>query len=285
MGTVGGVAAILMLAVTAEGGALQRFEFARPCMGGGCRLVLYAPSAERAEAAAQAAFVEIEAVDAAFSSFDPASELSRLNRDRSIEASPPLFDLLERSKRLSAITVGCFDVTVGALVKLWNDSRRDRRLPEPDRLAEALAGVGGEQLELGPGRRVSLPHPRTRLDLGGVAKGWAADRALAALQHHGVPRALVEVGGELALGDPPAQQDCWRVEVAGGCPESLCEARRGVASSGDAERFVEIDGRRYSHIVNPLTGLGTTRVARATRARRWWRRTPPSRTPWPPPWW
>jgi thiamine biosynthesis lipoprotein len=103
-----------------------------------------------------------------------------------------------------------------------------------------------------------------RIDLGAIAKGYACDRALAAMAREGIASAMVETSGGYALGDPPPGRDGWRIQVADREDEVLVLQRCGVATSGDTEQFVEIDGVRYSHIVDPSTGLGLTNRAMVT---------------------
>jgi thiamine biosynthesis lipoprotein len=108
-----------------------------------------------------------------------------------------------------------------------------------------------------------------RLDLGGIAKGYAADAALTVLAQHGLPHAMVAAGGDLALGRPPPGEPGWKVALApfgsaAGAPVSVVASEVGISTSGDAEQFVEIDGTRYSHILDPATGHGLTSAAAVT---------------------
>ena len=106
--------------------------------------------------------------------------------------------------------------------------------------------------------------PETDLDLGGIAKGYAADRALEVLQQRGISRALIEIGGDVRAGDPPPGRNGWRIEIAyaDSANRFIELANQALASSGDTEQYVEIDGRRYSHVVDARTGLGlTSRIA------------------------
>jgi thiamine biosynthesis lipoprotein len=162
--------------------------------------------------------------------------------------SDDLRDVLRAAVAVSEASDGAFDVTVGPLVALWRAARATGRLPDAAALEAARAKVGWRKLEV-RGNHVELA-PGMRLDLGGIGKGYAADAALATLRARGVERALVDIGGDLALGEGP-----WTVRVAGE-PREL--ERCGVAASGDTERFVEVDGVRYSHLLDPRTGLGLT---------------------------
>ncbi|MEW6157870.1 MAG: FAD:protein FMN transferase [Verrucomicrobiota bacterium] len=247
--------------------SLERFEFTKPEMGLPFRIVLYASNAGHAETAARAAFARIEQLNAILSDYEYDSELSALSRtageQRAIPVSRELWHVLARAQDLARRTDGAFDVTVGPFVSLWRKARREKRLPEPERLAEATKAVGFQKLHLDPRRQTAeLKVPRMRLDLGGIAKGYAIDEALKTLQQHGIRRALVSGGGDMAVSDPPPGQRGWRIEIApldvpNAPPKNYVELEHGaLATSGDVFQRLEIEGRRYSHIVDPKTGVG-----------------------------
>jgi thiamine biosynthesis lipoprotein len=180
-----------------------------------------------------------------------------------VPVSEDLFRVLDRAVELSRRSDGAFDVTVGPLVALWREARTTGRLPSQEQLDKAREAVGWQKIRLDRRRRtVQLLVPGMKLDLGGIAKGYAADSALATLRENGITRALIEAGGDIVVGDSPPDRDTWRIDLPPGDdpaqPRSLLLARGAVSTSGDTEQFVEIDGKRYSHIVDPRTGLGLT---------------------------
>jgi len=248
---------------------LTRFEFERYEMALPFRLVFYAADFEQARHAADAAFDRIRALNDCLSDYDYDSELSRLSRTsgegQAVAVSEDLWRVLERAVALSRRTDGAFDVTVGPYVILWRKARRDRALPDPARLERARRAVGFDKVRWDRRRRtVELLAPDMRLDLGGIAKGYAIDEALRTLRSRGIRRALVTGSGDMAAGDPPPGRPGWRVAVA---PLDRPEAppavfvllhNRALATSGDVFQHVEIDGMRYSHIVDPRTGVGLT---------------------------
>jgi len=247
----------------------QRFEFTRTEMGMEFRIVLYAADAARAETAATAAFDRIRALNAIFSDYEDDSELTALSRsagsDQAVRLSPELWDVLNQAQTLAARTGGAFDVTVGPYTSLWRRTRRRHELPRPDLLDLARRRVGYGKLHLNPVERTAmLAVPRMRLDLGGIAKGYAMDEAMKVLGTRDVRSALVSGGGDLVVSEPPPGRSAWRVGLASleepdAAPvEFLLIARSAVATSGDLFQFVEIEGRRYSHIVDPRTGIGLT---------------------------
>lgn len=255
--------------------ALERFEFTKPQMGVPFRIVLYAADRTSAEAAARAAFARIAALNAVLSDYDSDSELSRLSQTsgtgQMVKLGDDLWTVLARAQDLARCTEGAFDVTVGPCVNLWRKARRDRALPDLARLDRARAATGWQHLELDAKQRTArLRVPGMRLDLGGIAKGYAVDEALKVLAAHGISRALVSGGGDLAASDPPPGKPGWRIEVAApDAPDApparhVLLRRAGLATSGDLFQHVEIGGVRYSHIVDPRTGLGLTDRSQVT---------------------
>jgi thiamine biosynthesis lipoprotein len=268
----------------------RRFEFAERHMGTTFRIVVYAPDTATAAAGAAAAFAVIGGLDRRFSDYDPGSEVSRLGEVAGEKAgrkvSPELREILGIARRWSARTGGAFDVTVGPLTRLWRWSARRGELPDSARLERARAAVGWKSLEIDEAAGVvRLTRPGMAIDLGGIAKGYAADAALAELARRGLPSALVDAGGDIAVGEAPPGEPGWRVAVDGGAgPEAAAEtaeetlvlagaedmvytlilADTGIATSGDRFRYFEADGVRYSHIVDPRTGLGVTRPKAVT---------------------
>ncbi|MCP3920423.1 MAG: FAD:protein FMN transferase [bacterium] len=254
---------------------LQRFAYERPKMGTTFRIVLYDSEPGRAERAASAAFAEIDRLNGIYSDYDPASELSSLSAlpaGSAQDVSAELAEVLAAAQRVAEESGGAFDVTVGPLVRLWRRARRQGELPRPERIAAARARVGYGLLAVDPrrggGARATLAVDGMRLDLGGIAKGRTLDAVLDTLAAHGIERALVDGGGDVAASGPPPGRAGWRVVVsprgAAGPRAAIELAGAAVATSGDANRFVEIDGVRYSHIVDPRTGLALTGGRAAT---------------------
>jgi thiamine biosynthesis lipoprotein len=255
-------AAVIMSFLISGGiGPTQRFEYSQLHMGVRVRVVLYATGEDHAERAASSAFAVFAELDALLSDYRRDSELNRLC-DRAgsgaVEVSEHLFRVLERAKEVARRTAGAFDPTAGPLVRLWRKTLQTGAPPNPEALANARALVGWHLMLLDPKRRtVELLNAGMRLDLGGIAKGYACDQALEALRQEGVSSALVEAGGDLALGDPPPGGRGWVVSVphAG---KRIALSRCGVSTSGNDVQFIEIAGVRYSHILDPRTGYGLT---------------------------
>jgi thiamine biosynthesis lipoprotein len=257
--------------------SLQRYEYTQLRMGVGMRIVVYAPGEEPAVRACQETFKRAADLEQIMSDYRPDSELMHLCQRavrKSVRVSKELFYILQRAQKLASQTSGAFDVTVGPLVQLWRRARQSKQLPSERERMEAMAKVGWHKLELNVCTRTArLEAEGMRLDLGGIAKGYACDEALRVLRRHRLNRALVEMGGDMVMGDAPPGQDGWKIDLPDfGMRNS--EFRNGstlkflkkvaVSTSGDTEQFVEIDGVRYAHIVDPRTGLGLTTRAMAT---------------------
>jgi thiamine biosynthesis lipoprotein len=266
---------VLVLALTSrvmsqsQNSALTRYTYGKPEMGVPFRFVLYATNQTQADAAADAAFARIQKLNDIMSDYDPESELSKLSgtsgTGREIRVSQDLWHVLQRAEALAERSGGAFDVTVGPYVILWRKARRQNELPEPALLEEARRAVGYRHIRLNPTRQsVELLVPGMRLDLGGIAKGYAVDEGLKVLREAGISRALVEGGGDVAVGEPPPGKTGWRIELspldATNAPAArfLSLKHAAISTSGDLYQRVEIGGKRYSHIVDPFTGIGLT---------------------------
>jgi thiamine biosynthesis lipoprotein len=246
--------------------ALKRFQFTEPHMGTRFEIILYAPDEAAADRAARAAFQRIAHLDAVMSDYKPDSELMRLCRRAGgppVKVGDELFFVLSKAQTVSRLSDGAFDVTVGPVVRLWRLSRRSQQMPDPVQLARARALVGYRMMKLDEkAHTVQLLKPGILLDLGGIAKGYAADEALAVLRGHGVTPALVAAGGDIAVSGPPPDAEAWTVGIAPLEDPDRKPSRylilhhAAVSTSGDAEQHVVIDGKRYSHIVDPRTGIG-----------------------------
>ena len=248
---------------------LAKFQQAQVHMGVEFEIVLYAQDEPQANEVFTRAFARVAALDKAMSDYDPASELSRLSETSAagaptepIKISDDLMRVLSFAQDVSRQTGGAFDVTVGPLTKLWRRARRQKELPSAEQLAEGRASVGYQFLKLdAEAQTAQLLKPRMRLDLGGIAKGLAADEALAEIRKAGLRRALVRASGDIAAGDSPPGEGGWRIGLAPLNPDDppthfVRLANRAISTSGDARQHLIVDGRRYSHIIDPRTGLG-----------------------------
>jgi thiamine biosynthesis lipoprotein len=238
-------------------------------MGVPFRIVLYSVSQNAAEGAAAAAFNRIKQLNDSMTDYDSDSELSRLSqtsgKDEAVAVSPDLWVVLARAQELAQRSQGAFDVTVGPYVHLWRYARSQGKLPDPARLAKARLAVGYSKMQLDPRQHtVKLLAPNMRLDLGGIAKGYAVDQAIRTLSRQGIASALVSGGGDMEVSGPPPGKHGWRIELpaldASNAPPArfVVLTHAGISTSGDLFQRLEIGGVRYSHIVDPRTGMGLT---------------------------
>jgi len=250
---------------------LGRHEFERAEMGLPFRLVLYARDEAAARQASEMAFGRIHELNGVLSDYDEASELSRLSATggsgRWVPLGTDLARVLRAAQTASEASDGAFDVTVGPLVQLWKRARRQRELPGEAALRRAREATGWRHLALrrGPGGwEARLERPGMRLDLGGIAKGYALDEAAVVLRRQGVRRFLISGGGDMVAGEAPPEAEGWRIEVGvsdhpqAPAPLFVRIRNEALATSGDFFQRAEIGGRRYSHIVDPATGIGLT---------------------------
>lgn len=255
-------------------GPPELFQFALPRMGTQFRVMLYHTDRLEAQESALAALNRVEELEDIFSDYRERSEVNRLCLaavGQSWRISPELYVVLDASLRTSQLSGGAFDVTVGPVVQLWRQARRAGHLPDPEELKRARRTVGYTNIVLDPGAGTAMVKiPGMKIDFGGIAKGYAADQALAVLRSRGMRKALVDAGGDLAVGEAPPGQPGWKILVrnpdpaALDKPEYLLLQNTGVATSGDAFQYLEVRGRRYSHIINPADGMGLSDSASTT---------------------
>ena len=247
---------------------LIRHEFTEPHMGTEFKIILYSESDSLAKAVAGEAFARIAELEQIFSDYREDSEVSQLSALAGTgewkRASNDLWNVLIYARQVTDRSKGAFDFTAGALTKLWRKAFRQGEMPSEAAIQETLNTVGLKQVKLDK-QKVSLLKIGARLDFGGVAKGYAVDEALKVLKKRAVSIALVDGGGDIAVGNPPPNEIGWKVErtVYGEdgqlTKQSMTMANQAIATSGPTERYLEHEGKRYSHIIDPRTGYGVTK--------------------------
>ncbi len=255
-------------------GQERRYEFEKGLMGSPFKLVFFSKNDSLAKEAARLAFFRIEELNEILSDYRDGSEINRLSaKSGSGEwrgVSDDLFSILLISKKISRRTCGAFDVTVGPVVQLWRRAMRRNSFPTEGELREARRAVGYRHVKLRRRTKsVKLNRQNMRLDVGGIGKGYAADEAVKVLEKLGIESVLIDAGGDVTLNDPPPGKTAWEISVDSGSPQdssatTIFLANMGVATSGATYRFLEHDGIRHSHIVNPKTGVGLRFHVRTT---------------------
>lgn len=234
-------------------------------MGTRVRILIDAGDEFQARQAAQEAFRSITQLEMVLSDYNPESEIRLLEEKlhgKPHRVSPELASALSRSLELSAETGGAFDVTCGSLTRLWRVAFESGQPPGDEAISTAMESVGWNRVEVDEQASVVTFHEQgTTIDFGGFGKGLAADVALAVLAEHGCSRALVDIGGDLAIGDPPEGRSGWSVGIAldsGRSTRNMDVANCGIATSGDSEQYLEHGGIRYSHVLDPRSGQALT---------------------------
>ena len=235
-------------------------------MSMGCAYAIetYGPDAEALPRIAGEALDEVDRIDRLMSHYRADSMVSRINREAAqhpVPLDPELFDFLAASLQYNRDSSGAFDITVGPLMKAWGFFRGEGRQPSADDLAAARRRVGSAHVILDPvGRTIRFDAPGVELDLGGIAKGYAVDRAASLLARHHVPAALISAGGSTiyGLGAPP-DRDGWDVTIQDPIDSrntalTVRLRNRALSVAGTSEKWFEADGVKYSHIMDPRTG-------------------------------
>lgn len=238
----------------------------RPVMGTLARVIVVASDKKTAQGGIEAAFEQISKIDELMSYHNPDSELSRVNQNAfkgPVKVSAPTYYVVKKSIEFGKLTDGAFDVTVGPLVDLWHKAADSNRSPTEQQLQQARSKVGCDKLILNDAEQsIRFAVEGMRIDLGGIAKGFAIDKAIESVKDAGCLGALVDIGGDIrCFGTPLKGQEHWLIGLQNPDLESenqnLLELKltdKAVATSGGYQRFVIIGGKRYSHIINQETG-------------------------------
>ncbi len=249
-------------------------------MGTFSRAVAIARSEKVARTCIAAAFEEQKRIDELMSYHNPGSELNTVNREAyqsAVEVDEATFEVLEKARQFSELSGGAFDVTIGALGELWRRAGDTDTVPTEADIAEARSKVGYDKMLLDPNARtVRFAVEGMKIDLGGIAKGYAVDKSVAAMKKRGAVGGMVDLGGNIrCFGQPPKGQDCWRVGLQDPnvAPDELGGSKlllvltitdESVATSGDYRRFVKVQGSKESHIIDAGSGKGARKLVSDT---------------------
>ena len=244
---------------------LERYEASHASMGTEFTVAAYGRDPKFLAETVEAAFEEIDRIDAQMSNYKAESELSQVNREaasRPVQVEPSLFALIQKSLQYSKDTGGAFDVTVGPLMKAWGFFRGEGRVPSAEEIHAVLAHVGYQHVNLDPSSRtIHFDVPGIELDLGGIAKGYAVDRAVAILRENGINAALVSSGMSsiYALGTPPNEEG-WKIILRDPFDSAVAAdivylKNFSMSTSGNYNKFFKLGGKTYSHIMDPHTGM------------------------------
>ena len=255
-----------------------RFTFQRGLFGTQFVAILYATDSTTAQRAYTAVSTRMDSLNQIMSDYLDGSEINRLSQTagqgRFVPVSPTLFDVLTEAKTIAKTSGGRFDFTIGPLSQLWRRAVRRGDFPTARQRRTARKSVGYQFVELDSvTKSVRLRRPGMKLDLGGIGQGYAVDVAQTVLHQHGIRAFLLDLGGDVLAGDaPPNQARGWRILIGVDTKQPVNQAdtlsiflqHAAITTSGDTYRFLEHRGRRYSHVMNPRSGLGLRHGARTT---------------------
>jgi thiamine biosynthesis lipoprotein len=243
-------------------------------MGAPWKIVLYSADEKAANEAAKAAFARIEELNKILSDYDSESELSKLSATtpspQPIHVSDDLWRVLELSQQLAEKSNGAFDITIGPLTKLWRRARREREFPKAELIESARQATDYRALKLDPAKHTAqLMKPNMRLDAGGIGMGYGVDEAFKVLKAKGIDSALIDASGDIGVSNAPPGKRGWRIGIeppkGEGPPSRFVElTNAAITTTGDAFQAVELNGKRYSHVIDPRTGLGVVGRAAIT---------------------
>lgn len=237
-------------------------------MGSPFNLILVTTDSLKAQLLSNNCFSLIDSFSHIYSDYDSSSELSKLsiNADQGYQTcSPALWDILMISRQAYEKSLHAYDISIGALSSLWRTKRKRRLFPDSATVIATKDNVGFEKLQWKDAmHQILIPSKNIRLDLGGIAKGYIAQKLIDYLHQNGVDAALADAGGDISMGKAAPGNLGWLVGV--NVPETTDELMNrklllsncSVATSGDAYQYIEHDGFKYSHIIDPRTGYGVS---------------------------
>ncbi|HVG13692.1 MAG TPA: FAD:protein FMN transferase [Chitinophagaceae bacterium] len=265
----------LSLNTLLAGAQEQRYTFSAIKMGSPFRVICYVKDTASGRALERGALGLVDSLNNIFSDYLPGSELNRLcstaGMDSFVSVSDPLYDILVQSEEAWKQTKGRFDITIGPLSRSWRRWRREKYFPAPDSVHAARSRTGFKKLVIDKSRRqIKLLGKGMQLDLGGIGAGYIAEAVLSYLSANGVGSALVDASGDIVCGGAPPAKKGWVIGV--NLPgkenrvhsETIILSRKSVSTSGDVFQYIEHDGKKYSHIIDPITGYGVTHQRNVT---------------------
>ena len=253
---------------------IERFRFSEQKMGSPLNIIFYAQDSLFANKQARACFKLVDSLNHIFSNYDSSSELTRINNNAGIAtsmASPLMWELLLESKRAYTKSHGAYNITMGPLTHLWRTARRLKQFPTTTQIKNNLLLCDFNKIQMNAqDHSIYLSAKGMQLDFGGIGKGYIAQKVVDYLKKEGVTSCLVDAGGDIVFGDAPPNKKGWIVGVNQPekaddlLPEKLQLHNMSVATSGDVYQFIEHNGKKYSHIIDPATGYGVTSLRNVT---------------------
>jgi FAD:protein FMN transferase len=262
----GFVAIALEMVAGAQKPDLERYEYTQRAMGTELKIVVYAIDKEQASTAIDQALSELDRLSEPINNYSPQSEVSKLAKampKQSIQVSPTLGLLLFEAREWYRDSDQVFDVTAGSLFQLWSQARKNKKIPAADEIAKAKESGGWDKVELemknGQVHSISFREPNVNLNVSGLATGFLLDRMIVVFQKNGIKSCLIDAGGDIIVSDPPPGQVGWSIDIAGldtnAMPVATLRLKNAsITTSGDLHQYLENDGVRYSHLIDPRSG-------------------------------
>ncbi len=255
--------------------AQKKYVFEEPKMGSPFTIIIYTNDSLKATSIAAKAFALADSLNFILSDYIDSSEINRLSASSGkniyMPVSKPLFTILKKAQDAAVLSNGAYDITIGPVVKLWRKARKEKVFPNRDSLKIALQKTGYKYLHIDTMHQsIYLEKEGMQLDAGGLGKGFVAQAALNLIINNGFESCMVNAGGNIVTANAPSNQKGWLVGInepenkTGILPQMLSLQNMAVATSGDIYQYVELNGKKYSHIVNPKTGIGVTHQRNVT---------------------
>lgn len=252
----------------------QAFTKAVKLMGNRFELTVVSDDEIRAQECICEAIAEIQRIENLLTTYSEQSETYRINQDAGLAAvnvSEETFNLIQRSLKISQLTQGAFDISYGSIDKnLWNFNTAIKSLPDKQTAAAMVRLINYRNIILDEIKcTVFLKEPGMRIGFGGIGKGYAAERAKMILLEMGIESGIINASGDLAVWGSQPNGEAWTIGIVNpnqaGTPFSLLKLNNmAIATSGNYEKFIMIDGKKYSHTINPRTGLPVTGIKSVT---------------------
>lgn len=268
------ILAVFVLVSIPSNAQKTRFSFSEQKMGSPLNIIFYAQDSVNANKLARTCFELIDSLNHIFSNYDSSSELTSINNNAGIAkniASPLMWELIMQSKEAYFKSKGAYNIAMGPLTQLWRTARRLKQFPSQVQIKNKLILCNFNKIQLNDfNHSIYLTAKGMQLDFGGIGKGYIAQKVVDYLKKEGITTSLVDAGGDIVLGDAPPNKKGWTVGVNQPekaddlLPEKLQLHNLSVATSGDVYQFIEHNGKKYSHIIDPSTGYGVTSLRNVT---------------------
>jgi len=255
-------------------GQTRKFSYSAMKMGSPFNLIIVSADSNKANFLAQKSFALVDSLNHIFSNYDSSSELSKINASAGLlpyKMSVAMLDLLQQSQYAYIQSKGAYDISIGPLTSVWRNARKAKLFPDTSTIFATKKLVGLAQIKINKRLgTIFLPIAGMQLDFGGIAKGFIAQWVINYLKANGIEQTLADAGGDIVMSGAPLNQKGWLVGV--NVPETtdnllnkkLQLSNCSVATSGDVYQYIEKQGVKYSHIINPLTGYGITNLRNVT---------------------